>query len=313
MPLSLSNSLAASRLPQRSIVRFTSAAGPSSSPLPIHVNSSTSFDSQPSKMPAATTSGSAAAGRAGDARSDPVAKRRKTEGTAATCGWTCPVCTLENAAASARCDACETPRKDPTPAAAAINPATPSPSAIAPTNTFTVLTLNVWFDSYHDVLRMRRVIFEVRRLQPDFLCLQEVTPQLLSLLEPLLIELGYRTQSVLRCTYGEMLWWRAASVSSVQLSQDAFQDSQQGRQLHVVRCVVRGRPLAAATVHLESEAQNCAVRLAQLGRTLQQLQGMGIPFVLAGDTNLGKKDDVMLSRNKTMMSGANDGAVLPVN
>jgi endonuclease/exonuclease/phosphatase family metal-dependent hydrolase len=160
---------------------------------------------------------------------------------------------------------------------------------------------------------MRRVIFEVRRLQPDFLCLQEVTPQLLSLLEPLLIELGYRTQSVLRCTYGEMLWWRAASVSSVQLSQDAFQDSQQGRQLHVVRCVVRGRPLAAATVHLESEAQNCAVRLAQLGRTLQQLQGMGIPFVLAGDTNLGKKDDVMLSRNKTMMCGANDGAVLPVN
>jgi len=157
---------------------------------------------------------------------------------------------------------------------------------------------------------MRRVVFEVRRLQPDLLCLQEVTPQLLSLLEPPLRELGYCTRSVLQCAYGEMLWWRTASVSSAQLSQEAFHDSQQGRQLHVVRCVVRGRPLAAATVHLESEAHNSAVRLAQLARTLKQLQGMGMPFVLAGDTNLGKKDDAILSRDKTIMSGANDGGLL---
>jgi endonuclease/exonuclease/phosphatase family metal-dependent hydrolase len=219
------------------------------------------------------------------------------------------VCTLENAAAAARCDACDTARPDLTPAAFARNPPTPPPSA-APPSTFTILTLNLWFDSYHGSLRMRRVALEVRRLQPDILCLQEVTPQLLSLLEPPLRELGYCTRSLLLASYGEMLWWRAASVSSVQLSQDAFHDSQQGRQLHVARCMVRGRPLAVATVHLESEAHNSAVRLAQLGRTLRQLQGIGMPFVLAGDTNLGKKDDAVLSRDKTIMGGASDGGVL---
>jgi endonuclease/exonuclease/phosphatase family metal-dependent hydrolase len=168
----------------------------------------------------------------------------------------------------------------------------------------------VWFDDYHDSVRMSRVVSEVRRLQPDLLCLQEVNAKLLSMLDPQLRQLGYSTQSVLRYSYGEMLWWRSSSVSSVQLTQEPFHDSQQGRHMHVVRCVVRGTPLAAATVHLESEAQNSSVRLAQLERVLLRLQGMGTPFLLAGDTNLGKKDDAKLIGVKAITSSVNDGEVM---
>ena len=228
--------------------------------------------------------------------------------------WACAACTLLNAAASAQCQVCETPRLLALkPAAAAAEAAacavttSSTSSANADPNTFTVLTLNVWFDDYHDRLRMSRVVSEVRRLLPDFLCLQEVTAKLLSLLDPLLRQLGYSTQSALRHSYGEMLWWRSSSVSHVQQMQEPFHDSQQGRHLHLVQCVVRGKQLAAATVHLESEARNSAVRLAQLERALGRLRGMGLPFLLAGDTNLGKKDDAILAKDKAKMHGVDDG------
>ena len=210
-------------------------------------------------------------------------------------------------------------------------PDAPSSSSSATASTFSALTLNVWFQNYHCELRMELVVSEVRRLQPDLLCLQEVNTKLLKLLDPPLRELGYSTQSVLHYSYGEMLWWRVCRVTDVQLSQEPFHDSQQGRSLHLVRCVVGGRPLATATVHLESEAKNSSVRFAQLGRSLQQLRETGVPFLLAGDTNLNEKDDEILAgiererfvgeleevvapmdiakreRDTSIMNGVNDG------
>ena len=298
-PLSLSDSLAASRLPQRCVVRFTTASAAPTS-FPVSADSSASVRSE--RVPSMSVLPGLATAKGGDCSSVPAAKRRKEEGG----GWVCAVCTLENAASVARCDACETLRPSPNPAPAAVHPPAPS-SASASSSAFTVLTINVWFDDYHDNLRMRRVASEVRRLQPDFLCLQEVNAKLLSMLDPALRQLGYSTQSALLHSYGEMLWWRASSVTNVQLFQEPFHDSQQGRCVHVVQCVVRGRPLAAATVHLESEAQNSSVRLAQLGRSLQRLRRTNVPFLLAGDTNLGKKDDAILARDKTMMDGVHDG------
>ena len=210
-------------------------------------------------------------------------------------------------------------------------PDAPSSSSFATASTFSALTLNVWFQNYHCELRTELVVSEVRRLQPDLLCLQEVNTKLLKLLDPPLRELGYSTQSVLHYSYGEMLWWRVCRVTDVQLSQEPFHDSQQGRSLHLVRCVVGGRPLATATVHLESEAKNSSVRFAQLGRSLQQLRETGVPFLLAGDTNLNEKDDEILAgfkrerfvgdseevvapmdiakreRDTSIMNGVNDG------
>jgi hypothetical protein len=104
-----------------------------------------------------------------------------------------------------------------------------------------------------------------------------------------------------------MLWWRRARVSHVQLTQEPFRNSQQGRHVHIIQCVVAGSTLAVATVHLESEARNSAARLAQLELALGQLKGLGMPYVLAGDTNLGKKDDAILARDKAKMQGASDG------
>jgi endonuclease/exonuclease/phosphatase family metal-dependent hydrolase len=164
----------------------------------------------------------------------------------------------------------------------------------------------VWFDSYYDHLRMRHIASEVRRLQPDFICLQEVNAQLLLMLGPLLEQLGYCTQSALRHSYGEMLWWRTSTICCVLFMQEAFQDSMQGRQLHIMRCLIRGEPFAIATVHLESESKNSSTRLKQLGVALQRLRGLAVPFILAGDTNFGKKDDAMISADK-IMAGVVDG------
>jgi len=105
---------------------------------------------------------------------------------------------------------------------------------------------------------------------------------------------------------GEMLWWRQSSVGHVQLTQEAFQDSQQGRHLHLAVRYPR-RPLAVATVHLESEAKTPPCVLRNSRRTLEQLQGTGMPFLLAGDTNIGKNDDKMISGDKKMLKDVNDG------
>jgi len=274
-------------------VRFATAAGPVPRLSATLIRTGTEIQPPTSKRQDAV---------AGRDETFPRAKRGRAEEIGADDLWICAVCTLQNTATVERCLACETRRQLP-----ACSSLCPSLSATEHTSTFSVLTLNVWFDDYHDNLRMGQISSEVRRLLPDFLCLQEVTAKLLTMLGPLLHQMGYCTQSVLRFSYGEMLWWRQSSVGHVQLTQEAFQDSQQGRHLHLVRCVIRGKPLAVATVHLESEAKNSSVRLAQLKRTLEQLQGTGMPFLLAGDTNMGKNDDKMISGDKKMMKDVNDG------
>ncbi len=313
-PLSPDASLAASGLSQRSIVRFAVAKHPLLSPSSTD-SSNAAFKSRPSQPQQHASAPLEAGGVASQAPRLPPTKRSKSEPDAGS-EWACAACTLVNDVSHARCQACEAPRKAVNPVSAALVSAANAAATTASTstsdagsdhNTFTVLTLNLWFDEYHDRLRMSRVAREVRLLLPDFLCLQEVTPKLLSMLDPLLRQLGYSTQSTLRYAYGEMLWWRCARVSYVQLTQEPFHDSQQGRHLHVAQCVVCGHRLAAATVHLESEARNSAVRLAQLGRALGHLRSIGIPFVLAGDTNLGKKDDAVLGRDKAKLQGASDG------
>jgi endonuclease/exonuclease/phosphatase family metal-dependent hydrolase len=274
-------------------VRFTTTARPVHPPFKTPVCAGTEI-----QLPTSKRQGAAAAG--GDAC--PGIKRNRAEAMGGDNLWICSMCTLQNTADVERCVACETRRQIPACSSSYL-----SLSATAQSNAFSVLTLNVWFEDYHDNLRMGQISTEVRRLLPDFLCLQEMTAKLLTMLGPLLHQLGYCTRSVLCFSYGEMLWWRQTSVGQVQLTQEAFQDSQQGRHLHLVRCVIRGKPLAVATVHFESEAKNSSVRLAQLRRTLEQLQSTGMPFLLAGDTNLGKKDDKMITGDKKMMKDVDDG------
>lgn len=154
-----------------------------------------------------------------------------------------------------------------------------------------VFSLNIWFEDFHDEIRMRAIAAEVKHRSPDFITFQEVNISLLSMLSPLLHVEGFKTQSSLRDRrYGEMIWWNTNTVSDVTFVQEEFV-SNMGRNLHTLQATVRGQRIAGGTFHLESLQENSMFRMEQLSDSMKRLTSSKLPFFCAGDTNFGKRDD----------------------
>jgi endonuclease/exonuclease/phosphatase family metal-dependent hydrolase len=222
--------------------------------------------------------------------------------------WACSDCTLLNDEADSTCLVCEaarlsgvisatssalsTSRSSSSTSSRSTNLCATSLSSSARSTApgFTVMSINVWFETVEDRIRMESIADTVRAKIPDFLCLQEITDDLLMLLRPLLTAAGYSTSSSLQSrAYGEMLWWRQSTVCCARAQQRPF-ESAMGRQLHRIDATVRGRQVAVFTSHLESLAANSTLRKKQLAQALLELSAGGMPAVFAGDTNLGARD-----------------------
>ncbi|KDO26517.1 hypothetical protein SPRG_07919, partial [Saprolegnia parasitica CBS 223.65] len=127
-----------------------------------------------------------------------------------------------------------------------------------------LVTWNMWFDPRAQEQRFDALIVDVLALNPDVVCLQEVTPQVLSAIEAsALLQATYEHSPEPVCPYGCLILARRAlrpKFANTPLP------SKMGRSM--VTCVVQGHmgtlpDVIIGTVHLES-LNAPAMREAQL-------------------------------------------------
>lgn len=115
----------------------------------------------------------------------------------------------------------------------------------------TVLTYNVWFDSFEFATRMKFIIDETMKIQPDVCCFQEVLPQLNTmLLEHEELNKLYAISPFATTGYGNITLVR--KTLSPRFSTTEFPSSYMGRSLLKAVFAVNGADIAIGNVHLES-------------------------------------------------------------
>jgi len=82
-------------------------------------------------------------------------------------------------------------------------------------SSFSICTWNVWFGNAHSQTRMSRIVQRIAEAgYPTFVGLQEVTPELLSYLKPLLQEIGYQVTCQEGVAYGCALGVRTTTKNN---------------------------------------------------------------------------------------------------
>lgn len=163
--------------------------------------------------------------------------------------------------------------------------------AAAP-ETVTVVTLNLWHDQSEWPKRMARILREVRALNPDVLCLQEVLQhatlpnQALALAE----SLGYQSHFVsvdpegAPKRYGNAILTRHPVLARGGKSLEPMNDY---RVVAHVRIDLHGRPFDIYDTHLHHTHEGGAIRATQIRDLLafiDSTRGKGA-YLLAGDFN----------------------------
>jgi len=148
-----------------------------------------------------------------------------------------------------------------------------------------LLTLNIWFDSVEVVRRMEAIGEIISTENPDFVGLQEVTPEMFSIL--------IRSEWAKRFTWSPPPPGAAyfcillCSYRQCKLKRVPFKNSVMGRDLvHTTVKVNESQSLTVATSHLESMAQHGKTRREQLILSFGTLAEAGEDCILMGDMNL---------------------------
>jgi endonuclease/exonuclease/phosphatase family metal-dependent hydrolase len=176
----------------------------------------------------------------------------------------------------------------------------PSPQMVG--GDLSVYTMNVWLSDEHMQARMLAIIDSISQHTPDVLCLQEVTPKNFRLLDCLIRELGYRSQSTIgEKRFGEMLYYNANTLTLQAFEQRPFPESTMKRDLHILHATLKTsqQHIIFATAHFEPGRERKNMRLQQARFTLNTLENQSIvhtncAWVFAGDTNLSHFDEVHL-------------------
>jgi endonuclease/exonuclease/phosphatase family metal-dependent hydrolase len=153
---------------------------------------------------------------------------------------------------------------------------------------FTLLTWNVWFDSFMFERRCKEIFTIIRKFNPDFVCFQEVTRNFINLMckEEFVRETYFVSDVDGRTVspYGTLI------LSKYELDcfhQFSFERSEQGRSLLAAPFMFHrdtSETLVVSTSHLESIGRNAPVRIEQLGISFKILET--VPNgILCGDFN----------------------------
>jgi tyrosyl-DNA phosphodiesterase 2 len=156
----------------------------------------------------------------------------------------------------------------------------------APVTELRLLTWNVWFGGHMFEERRAALLAELERRQPDVICLQEVTVELLAdLVGTKWIRAAYKLSDIeLFQTYDVALLSR---IPIRRLSALAL-PTRMGRRLLVAELACG---LAVGTIHLESMKESTHARATQLALIQPYLAQLG-EAVLCGDMNF-KPDDAI--------------------
>jgi len=149
-----------------------------------------------------------------------------------------------------------------------------------------VATWNVWFGPYQFVRRGEALLAELARQQADVIALQEVTPELLAIIERAAwVRDAYAFSDRAVVGYDVLLLSRreVGSFAMVELP------TMMGRRLLVAELACG---LTVATVHLESLRDRASWRATQLGIILPWLAESYPDALLVGDMNFGDDDAI---------------------
>lgn len=155
---------------------------------------------------------------------------------------------------------------------------------------FTVVTLNLWHDRQNWPARMKAIVDELRRIEPDIIALQEVLEH---------DSLPNQAMDIARSIGYD---WYFTSVDSVQQARRfgnailtkhpvlarnwvALEPPDDARNAAHARVVIGGREIDVYTTHLHHTEEGDAVRsrqVAHLRRFVERTRGDG-PVVIAGD------------------------------
>lgn len=158
-----------------------------------------------------------------------------------------------------------------------------APTATATMSTLSVLTWNIWFDRHEWSHRMEFILAEINRLQPDFVCLQEVIPKFENLL--------LNSEAAKYYTISPFYNVHNSGYGVIMLAKKAYEcqfnfvefPTNMGRMLLIGSTIVAGRSLAVATAHFES-LDNHPLRQEQLKIAARSLANYDTA-ILTGDFN----------------------------
>jgi tyrosyl-DNA phosphodiesterase 2 len=160
------------------------------------------------------------------------------------------------------------------------------PAASAPVDV-RLLTWNIWFGGHMFEERCAALLADLERRKPDVIALQEVTPELLSLLvDAPWVQRHYQLSDVqLWQGYDVLLMSRLPirRLSTLELP------TRMGRKLLIAELACG---LTVATIHLESMKESIAARETQLRLIQPHLAALSPDVVLGGDMNFQPTDEI---------------------
>jgi len=157
--------------------------------------------------------------------------------------------------------------------------------------TLSCYSINTWASSMYRPERMQEIYDSIERHHPDVVMLQEMVPETLSILHPLLSKIGFQTRSQFGNTkrFGEMLYFNTMTLHALRFEQCALApDATMKRELHMLVATHKSsnRMFVFATAHLEPSRERHALRLLQLHALAHRLSAERLPWVFGGDTNV---------------------------
>jgi endonuclease/exonuclease/phosphatase family metal-dependent hydrolase len=187
-----------------------------------------------------------------------------------------------------------------------------------PSDSLTVVTLNLWHDQHDWPKRLNVIVAEMRRIRPDVLCLQEVlqNPNLRNQAETLGDSLGCHVQFATvdgperPKRYGNAI----LTPHPVRVGESRnLAPADDYRAVAHVRFDWRGRAVDAYSTHLHHTAEGDSIRAAQIRHLLAYVdstRGDG-PVVIGGDFNceLGSPEmDLVTARYDDAFHAVHPGA-----
>lgn len=144
-----------------------------------------------------------------------------------------------------------------------------------------VVSYNIMFHDIHSDLRLDMLIYLLRHLKPDIICLQEVTEKSLEKLHNSLENYNYIRMN--RSRYFEVVFY-TSDYTAVDYKMLAL-PSEFGRAITTIVFQKDYRIFNVTTFHLES-LDRSETRVKQLNILKNLVDGIEMPIICCGDTNL---------------------------
>lgn len=151
---------------------------------------------------------------------------------------------------------------------------------------FSIISYNIWFDITDQEERLLSLIETLKYQDADFVCLQEVVPEVVDILTKELKDVyKYIYPEQIELGYGCMILSKHEPTEYIEYE---FEETKMGRKLHLI--ILEDLKLVIATAHFESEFRKINLiktsQYEQAHEILNDLHSKHYTIVLCSDTNI---------------------------